>query len=359
MALARLPVTDVALGWRLRREDIDAVRSIVPRSVAVWRWVPVFVDSGTARPADGFVGVGPDGTAPRPFRDMADFRFLCLDRDEVIDAGLERAIDLGHEIDADGVLLDRIRWHSPSRSPAAELTCFCEWSQRAASAIGIDLANVGAAVRTAGDTLEGRRELVTALLGGGRDGLLGEFLAWRTHTVTRSVERLAIGLRDAGFDSALDVFTPALARSVGQDLTRLAPYGAWSKSMTYLDAIGPASLPFELRGYATWLEKAGETDADGFIADLFGFHGPGLGTSGAQLDALETEASRLLRSVGATRAIVGLDAVQIDGVCEVADADLDARVSALREAGVGLSPCWELLFIDRPRIDAIESAWAG
>ena len=45
-ALGRLPVTDLALGWRLSAEVIEAIRSVVPASVSVWRWVPVFVDSG-------------------------------------------------------------------------------------------------------------------------------------------------------------------------------------------------------------------------------------------------------------------------------------------------------------------------
>jgi|GEM_PF-3731344 len=356
-ALDRLPVTDLALGWRLRPEVIDAIRSVIPDDVAVWRWVPVFVDSGTGRPADAHVAVGPSRRAPPPFGDMADFCFLCLDRDEVVEAGLERAVGLGQEIDAHGILLDRIRWHSPSQSPATELTCFCDHSRERAARDGLDLTRVAAELEGSVETLDGRRSMVTALLGRGGPGLVDDFLSWRSDTVTDVVARLSSGLRKAGLRSALDVFTPALTRSVGQDLRALAALGEWSKSMTYFDALGPASMPFELRGYATWLEEADDTDAAGFLADLLGFSAPGFGGRGPRLDALRREISRLSGSIGSDRSVVGVDAVEIAGVCEVDDSDLEARVGAIRDAGLGLSPCWELLFISGERIERLARVW--
>jgi len=356
-ALERLPVTDVALGWRLRPEVIEAVRSVIPATITVWRWVPVFVDSGTARAVDELVAVGPDGAAPPPFRDMADFRFLCLDHEEVIEAGLDRAVRLGCEIDADGVLLDRIRWHSPSGSPAAEMTCFCPRSRELAAAAGLRLEDVAAELDLAAGTPRGRRELLMNLLSQGRSEPIEHFMAWRTATVTGAVERLASGLRTAGLASALDVFTPALTRSVGQDLAALAGQGQWSKSMTYFDAMGPASMPFELRGYAAWLEATGEDDAAGFLSRLLGFEAPGLVSAGARLGALRAEASRLAEAIGMHRAIVGIDAVEIPGVCEVEMADLIARVRTLRDEGLGLSPCWELLFISDRRLASLAEAW--
>lgn len=356
-AFDQLPVTDLALGWRLRPTLVSAVRSVVPSDVTVWRWVPVFVDSGEGRAVDPLVAVGPGGTPPPPFGDMADFRFLCLDQDEVVEAGLSRAIELAREIEADGVLLDRIRWHSPSPDPAAELSCFCETSRQAAAQAGLDLAQVAAAVTAMADTLVGRRALVSALLGRAADGPLRDFLDRRAGTVTRAVEWLASGLQDAALRAALDVFTPALTRSVGQDPGALGPLGEWSKSMTYFEALGPASMPFELAGYGRWLKAAGEKDAAGFLADLLGFPAPGSGGHGAQSDALNQETTKLIETIGLARSVVGLDAVEIPGVCEVDDDDLDARVRSLRRSGVGASPCWELLFIDEQRTKLIAEAW--
>jgi hypothetical protein len=357
-ALRRLPVTDLALGWELSPAVIDAVRPLVPARVTLWRWVPMLTDSGTGRPVDARIAIGIDGRPPAPFRDMAAFRFLCLDHDEVVEAGLARAISLVREVDGDGVLLDRIRWHSPSRSPVSELTCFCERSRAAAAEDGLDLGAVAGEVELASPSLDGRRSVVAALLGGESDGPMAEFLAWRSRRVTEVVGRFSEGLRDVGLRSALDVFTPALAGSVGQDLRALGGLGAWAKSMTYVDALGPASMPFELRGYAAWLEEAGEVDTTGFLSGLIGFEAPGVGGRGQQLEALRVETDRLSDAVGQERAVLGLDAVEIPGVCDIADADLAARIGAVREAGVGLAPSWELLFISGHRSDLIKMTWS-
>ena len=87
----------------------------------------------SAHPAvgDGPLAVGPDEDPPPPFSGLPEFRFLCMDYDEVGRAARERATRLAREIDADGVLLDRIRWPSPSLDPARHVACFCEHCREA------------------------------------------------------------------------------------------------------------------------------------------------------------------------------------------------------------------------------------
>ena len=349
-ALSYLPVTDVALGWRLEPAVIEAVRPRIPLGVTVWRWVPMFSDPGSGLLDPGHLAVGATGGPPSPFQRSADFRFLCPDHDEVVETSLARAAALAAEIDADGVLLDRIRWHSPSRSPTRELTCFCERSRGLATGDGLDLRAVARELETASGSMDGRRAVVAALLGCVGDGALAEFLSWRGERITRAVTRLVQGLRGHGLRSALDVFTPSLSRSVGQDLAALGGLAEWSKTMTYLDAVGPASMPFELQGYASWLTETGDPDAPGFISRSLGFEPPGLTGGGPRLSALRSEMSRLVDLVGQRRAVVGLDAVEMAGVCEVRDADLSARIGTVMAAGLGIAPSWDLLFISPARV---------
>jgi hypothetical protein len=187
-------------------------------------------------------------------------------------------------------------------------------------------------------------------MGDARGGALAEFLTWRSERVTRTVSRLVEGLHGRALRSALDVFTPALARTVGQDLAALGAVADWCKSMTYLDANGPASMPYELKGYASWLSEVGDDDAPRFIGGLLGFEPPGLAGAGPRLAALRSEMSRLADMVGQRRAVVGLDAVQMAGVCEISDADLSARIEAVMTAGLGIAPSWDLRFISPARI---------
>jgi hypothetical protein len=350
-AVERLRPTDLALGWRLDPDLVAVLRPSIPADVSVWRWTPMLTGLADPPTTGGLRQVGPSLLEPVPFRGMDDFRFSCPSHDSVIEASIERAVRLAREIDADGVLLDRIRWHSPSRSPFAELTCFCGRCCSLASGDGISMDDVERTLASAACSVEGRRGIVRALLGDGVEGVVAEFVTWRRDRITAAVSRMVEGLRRRGLRTSLDVFSPALARSVGQDLATLSVLGEWSKSMTYFDALGPATMPYELLGYAGWLAQAGETDAPGFLAELLGFDPPGVRGSGARLEALGIESSRLVDAVGQDRAIVGLDAVEIPGVCEVDDDVLAARLATVRSAGLGLAPSWELLAIGRDRIE--------
>jgi hypothetical protein len=350
-ALELLRPTDIAFGWRLSPGQVSALRPAVPDGVTVWRWVPMLAHAGAEWATHEQLQVGPDGRSPEPFRAMADFRFLCPNHVGVIDASVGRAVGLAREIDAAGVLLDRIRWHSPSQAPAAELTCFCDRSRALARDRGIDLDAARLDLELAPRSVAGRIELVQGLLGQRASGNLEAFLQWRTERMTEVIAQLAGAIREVGLRTALDVFTPALARSVGQDLGAIAAQGEWTKSMTYFDAFGPATMPYELLGYRTWLGELGEGRAAEVVAGSIGFAPPGLQGPSPQLEALETEIGRVVEAVGNERAVLGFDAVELPGVCDVRDEDLDARLARLRAAHIGLAPSWDLLAISRSRLE--------
>jgi hypothetical protein len=186
-------------------------------------------------------------------------------------------------------------------------------------------------------------------MGDVRDGALTEFLTWRSERITRTVSRLLEGLQGHALRSALDVFTPALARTVGQDLAARGAVAAWCKSMTYLAANGPASMPYELKGTRAGCRKSATTTRRDSSAGCWD-RPARLGGAGPRLAALYSEMSRLADMVGPKRAVVGLDAVQMDGVCEISYADLTARIEAVMTAGLGIAPSWDLRFISPARI---------
>lgn len=352
-ALEHLQPSDIAFGWRMSHQQIASLRPVIPERVTVWRWVPMLVHSGATWASDRHLQLGPGGRVPQPFGGNADFRFLCPNQDSVIEASIERAIELAREIQAAGVLLDRIRWHSPSHGPATELTCFCEHCYRLASGRGLDLALVEDELRSASRSSAGRERVVRGLLGRMAQGSLAAFLGWRTQRMTEVITELAEGVQRAGLRTSLDVFTPTLAASVGQDLRVISPLGEWAKSMTYFDAVGPATMPYEFQGYAAWLDELGPGSAAEALTGAIGFAPPGLDASGPRLDAVGTEIERLSQAVGRERAVLGFDAVELPGVCDVRDEDLTARLAVLRDSGIGWAPSWELFAIGRERIRRI------
>ena len=87
-----------------------------------------------------------------------------------------------------------------------------------------------------------------------------------------------------------------------------------------------------------------DEDPSASISRSLGFEAPGLTGGGPRLSALRSEMSRLVDLVGQRRAVVGLDAVEMAGVCEVRDADLSTRIETVLDAGLGIAPSWDLLF---------------
>ena len=218
---------------------------------SVWLWQPLLSGDGVRVPTRDSAR-GPLAPVPSP-NGKAEFAFDCPVRATGLAAALER---LKEQLSRSGagtasLLTGAQPWPSPSRDPSEDLACFCEECRDAAVSHDIDLAFVASCLASARTSPQGRLDLVAELLGRPSDGPLAPFLEWRgaalkiTQAAGAAVER-ATSIRGAGGERlrvALDVFTPSLARSVGQDIGALAPQAEFVKAMTYLGTHGPAGLP--------------------------------------------------------------------------------------------------------------------
>jgi hypothetical protein len=253
-----------------------------------------------------------------------------------------------------------MRWASPSQDPAKDLACFCNACRRLAAQDGLDLGRVARDLADASRDHAGRRRVIATLFGGHPSTPLGQFMSWRAARLSAAVGQVAEALAASGSEVALDVFSPSLAWTVGQSLADLAVHGAWVKAMTYLDAWGPSGMRFELDGYRRWLVEAGDPEPEAYLGSIIGF--PALTrVSGIARDreVLQVEAGRLVGAVGRSRAVLGLDAVEMPGVLDIEDAVLKRRVADVRRRGVGLAPSWDLLAISPRRQEAIATAWSA
>ena len=120
---------------------------------------------------------------------------------------------------------------------------------------------------------------------------------------------------------ALDVFAPALARTVGQDIGALARRADFVKGMLYLGTHGPAGLPYELCRLARWLEAGGVADPAAALSALLGAPLPSLAElcqGSLETAVLEAQLDDLRRLAG-SGAAAGIDAVAIDGLAVLPD----------------------------------------
>jgi hypothetical protein len=356
-ALTQLPLTDLCLGWRLPAALLRAVTTFVRNasSATVWLWHPLLTGEGSEPIRDEDLAIGPAGD---PLREAVDaFSFVCPNRKGAMTRAMHRLrADLAGAA-YDGVFLDRIRWPSPARAPDRLLACFCDACASAAATDGLDLGRVAREVGNLSRTLAGRRQLVAALLGGPAPELIDRFLRWRALAVGTAVERSITAARQdrRALRFALDVFSPTLARMVGQDLATLAPRAEWTKAMIYSTVHAPAGLPYELGGLLRWLGEAGDLEGSRFLSELTGYRvppTPELESVGLGTDAVRAEIMRLRRECGG-RGAAGIEAVAIPAVATMTEPMLRERLHIAADLRVSIVLSWDLALVPPEWVVAI------
>ena len=365
----------------------------------LFRWHPLLTGNGTFLPRPEWQAIGLDGEPVPGFQakprsreaGLPEFTFVCPNRPAVREAvwhHLEEPLVGG---DYDGVFLDRIRYPSPAADPARLLACFCGDCRRIAATEGLDLEDVRRRIRALLATPEGTLAYVRALLDppppGTQDpdlAALHAFLDFRARSVARFVQASAGLVHAAGLAVGLDCFSPALAPLVGQDLGALNGHCEWVKIMTYGHALGPAGLPFELLDLANWL--VGDQPGSGRSGRTWAL-GQGLAAVASEVEALEllSLATRLPlprtraalrerglapgalaaetrrgRAAGVHPLFAGIELVEIDGLAQLNQEQIEADLHAFRDAGAdGLVLSWDLWHIPLERLDFVRAIWGG
>ena len=228
------PVRDVFL-WYSVLSDIDGMED----SDLVMNW-------------KGERSRGWGGWAEKGGEVAETFRFACPNNPAAREKAARRLRELLGRYDFTGVFLDKIRFPSPANGIDEALSCFCDHCRREATAVDLDL---DAVVKVLAD-----RAIELASIGDGSRAdahswlekiasaapILSRFLAFRSDSITRLVAELAEETRRVGRKVSLDLFSPSLAKLVGQDYRRLSRHCSWAKPMTYRIAKGPAGLRLEI-----------------------------------------------------------------------------------------------------------------
>ena len=348
-------VTDVCIGWHLPerlRHAVFSWRDSEAADVRLYLWHPLLAGDGVWAPGDDGA-VGPRGNLVPAARGMTEFSFACPARPGVRPAAMQRLARELDKADWDGVLLDKIRWPSPSYQPVEQLACFCDaCRQYSADRAGIDLAATADRILQLDSTLAGRERFLRALLGIETLPEIDGFLAWRMALIEETVREAVDLAHRRHLRVALDVFSPSLASLVGQPIGALAELAEWTKAMCYVATLAPAGLPYELLGLVEWLAAAGATDPVTLVEDAVGYPIPDVQTlrrHGLDARALAVEVQRLSELAG-DRAAVGLEFVEIPGVCELNDRDLYERTQSVAHAGLPLAISWDLMHVPRRRL---------
>jgi hypothetical protein len=285
------------------------------------------------------------------------FRFVCPNNPAVRAKAVGRLGELLARYDFAGVFLDKIRFPSPANGADEMLSCFCGHCRDAAKAVDLDLdAVIMILADGAIDPCVSRPEAtgdeapswLEALVAG--SPILSRFLRFRAGSVAALVAELAEQARGMGRKVSLDLFSPCLARLVGQDYLRLRQHCDWAKPMTYRLALGPAGLRLEIPALVDGVARRFGVD-EARIVDWCSRHAAldrnmllETRESAVPISFIQAEIAAAVRILAPAPVYFGLELVRQPGVIDVDPAhvaDMVKAGSAANAAGLVIS--WDLM----------------
>jgi len=362
---------DALIIWSdINKKNLDLVREICRDfKIKTYLWYPVLADvlgfkieqEQAVETFDGLHGYGKNGCWDKLGEGPEDFLFLCPNDEEHIGRIFDQYQNKIKESDFDWVFLDRIRFPSPSNGFELLFSCFCKFCQnKFHTTYGEDLENYrhqAKAVFKKFKTMDINylrtcQSLSDMII----PGNLEKFYDFRKQNIYQVVKIFADKAKQMGKLVGVDLFAPSLAPLVSQDYRLLAKTCDWIKPMIYGHTTGPAGLPLELYCFMKAILKMNPALDEGrFIREISRIIGVDLPNqlndllkNGVSEKIIYHEMQRIkeLDLTENVKIYVGLEAVQIPGLCNITAKILKEYLKSVTEADVkGIILSWDLLKI--------------
>ena len=276
--------------------------------VKVHQWASLFSENDFAKLFDGLIGA--DGK-PQERVFGNNFNFRCPASEKNVRLFIEMQQESMRDTGIDGVFLDRVRY--PAFGNGA-LACFCPECIKRMQADGIDTDQIASMTDYGIVGFANGRHLF-------KDENTTRFFAHRAEAITRAVKLL----RETFGEVSLDLFPPALAYLMGQDLESLAPLAAFVKPMFYRYTTAPAGLPFEMDSFPQFTMTEEE-----------------------QLKAYEALVPNLFW---------GVEGVYVPGIAEMNPDRIRESIGVIKQnGGTGLCASWSAVHFPKENLDVFLEA---
>ena len=363
---------DALMIWSdISKKNLDLVREICTDfKIKTYLWYPILADipgfkvrrEQSVETFDGLHGYGKNGRWDKLGKGEEDFLFLCPNDEqntrEIFDQYQNKIIESGF----DGVFLDRIRFPSPSNGFEALFSCFCKSCLKKFynNKYSEDLENYRYQAKTVFkkfktidvnylQTCQSFSDIII------RDSL-NKFYDFRKQNIYQVVKIFADKAKQMGKLVGVDLFAPSLAPLVSQDYQLLAKTCDWIKPMIYCHTSSPAGLPLELYCFIrAILDINPALDEGQLIREISRIIGVDLPTqindllkNGISESIICSEIQRI-KELDLTESVniyVGLEAVQMPGLCNITEKILKKYLKSVIEADIkGMVLSWDLLKI--------------
>ena len=362
---------DALIVWPdLHKKSLDLVREICKDfKIKTYLWYPVLADilvfkieqEQAVEAFDGLYGYGKNGCWDKLGEGEEDFLFLCPNDEQNIRKIFNQYQNKIVESGFDGVFLDRIRFPSPSNGLKTLFSCFFKSCQnKFHSTYGEDLENYRYQAKAVFEKFKTIDINYFRNCQSFSDFIiqdnLEKFYDFRKQNIYQVVKIFANKAKQMGKLVGVDLFAPSLAPLVSQNYQLLAKTCDWIKPMIYCHTSSPAGLPLELYCFMRAILNINPALDEGqLIREISRIIGVNLPTqindllkNGVSEDIICSEMQRI-KELDLTESVniyVGLEAVQIPGLCNITEKILKKYLKSVTEADVkGMVLSWDLLKI--------------
>ncbi len=362
---------DALMVWPdLNRKNLDLVREICRDfKIKTYLWYPILADilafkieqEQAVEIFNGLYGYGKNSCWDKLGEGEEDFIFLCPNDEENIREIFDQYQNKIKESGFDGVFLDRIRFPSPSNGFGALFSCFCKSCRnKFYDKYSEDLENYRSQIKAVFkkfktidvNYLQACQSFSDIII---RDSLK-KFYDFRKQNIYQVVKTFADRAKQMGKLVGVDLFAPSLAPLVSQDYQLLAKTCDWIKPMIYCHASVPAGLPLELYCFIrAILDINPALDEGRLIREISRIIGVDLPTQISDLlkigisENIICSEMQKIKEFNLPKKVdtyVGLEAVQIPGLCNITEKILKKYLRSVIEADVkGIILSWDLLKI--------------
>jgi len=354
----------------LNKKNLDLVREICRDfKIKTYLWYPVLADvlafkikqEQAVETFNGLHGYDKHGCWDKLGEGEEDFLFLCPNDGEHIRRIFDQYQNKITESSLDGVFLDRIRFPSPSNGFELLFSCFCQFCRKKFyTQYGEDLENYRNQAKAVFEKLKTMdiRYLRTCQSFSDMiiQGNLKKFYDFRKQNIYQVVKIFADKAKQMGKLVGVDLFAPSLAPLVSQDYRLLAKTCEWIKPMIYGHTSGPAGLPLELYCFMRAILNINPALDEGqFIREISRIIGVDLPNqlndllkNGVSEKIIYREMQRIkeLDLTENVKIYLGLEAVQVPGLCNITAKILKEYLKSVTEADIkGIILSWDLLKI--------------
>lgn len=243
----QVKIDAIIIGWHLNPSLYEEIGAYLrSKNIEMYLWLPTFSEIGELGEVDPVIDIWGNVTQKYVLQEGESFEFFCPSSSKNQNLLLDIYDQYFSKCQFNGVFLDKIRTQSYIPGSKDVLGCCCELCLEEYKSHDYDICQLKDFIDEKGMTEVFKPASFNIV-----DGfhfhypLVEKFLDIKAQLYTKQIAKVVDGFRQRGLKIGMDVYSPAMARLVGQDIASLTQIADFVKPMMYRRTTAPAGIGFE------------------------------------------------------------------------------------------------------------------